>query len=672
MPGENLEAALMFTKILIANRGEIACRIIKTCRRLGIGTVAVYSEADANARHVRLADEAFCVGPATAAESYLRIEKLLDAAKRSSAQAIHPGYGFLSENAAFAQACAEAGIVFIGPPIAAIQAMGSKSAAKSLMEKAGVPLVPGYHGDDQAADFLTSQAGRIGYPVLIKASAGGGGRGMRVVERDTDFAAALASCQREAMASFGDDRVLIEKYLQQPRHIEIQIFGDIGGDVISLFERDCSAQRRHQKVVEEAPAPGIRDEQRAAMCRAACDAARAVSYVGAGTVEFIVDHDSAFYFMEMNTRLQVEHPVTEMVSRLDLVEWQMRIAAGESLPLKQQDIAMRGHAIEGRIYAEEPEKGFLPSIGKLARFRAPLESPNVRVDTGVDEGDMVTPHYDPMLAKLIVWDETRERATARMLQALSEFQVVGVGNNIDFLSRLISHPDFRRGRVDTGLIERERVVLLGQPSQPGAPVFAAAALWLLQQETVATRACLGECPDVFSPWGASDGWRLNGFHLRRLALRSGLENHTLSLRYAAHGITINDEPANIQSCIAGETLSFRFAGNVFKADVIRLGEQLHIFISGQHHTLTLIDPLAHTEADSEVHGGLTAPMPGKIIEVLSGPGAEVEKGTPLLVMEAMKMEHTLCAPAKGCVVEYLCKAGEQVLEGVALIDFKIV
>src|SRR5574343_258757 len=440
----------MFTKILIANRGEIACRVIKTARRLGIKTVAVYSEADAGARHVRLADEAVLIGPAAARESYLVIEKIIAAAKQTGAEAIHPGYGFLSENEAFCHACDAAGIVFIGPPVSAIRAMGSKSEAKKLMEKAGVPLTPGYHGDNQAPAFLNLQADAIGYPVLIKAAAGGGGKGMRLVEKSGDFLEALASCKREAASSFGSDHVLVEKYLTRPRHIEIPVFGDTHGNYVYLFERDCSVQRRHQKVLEEAPAPGMTPERRAAMGQAAVDAARAVGYVGAGTVEFIANQDGSFYFMEMNTRLQVEHPGTEMITGQDLVEWQLRVAAGEPLPLNQEQLSIHGHALEARIYAEDPAKGFLPAPGRLVHLAPPEESAHVRVDTGVEEGDAISPHYDPMIAKLIVWDVNRDRALARMLQALADYRVVGVANNIEFLSRLTACPAFANADLATG------------------------------------------------------------------------------------------------------------------------------------------------------------------------------------------------------------------------------
>ncbi|MFP5304329.1 MAG: acetyl-CoA carboxylase biotin carboxylase subunit [Gammaproteobacteria bacterium] len=659
----------MFTKILIANRGEIACRIIATCRRLGVRTVAVYSEADAQARHVRLADEAYCIGPAASRESYLRVERILEAAQKSGAQAIHPGYGFLSENEGFAEACAAAGIVFIGPPVNAIRAMGSKSGAKALMEQAGVPLVPGYHGDEQDAKHLREQAGRIGYPVLIKASAGGGGKGMRVVERAEDFEAALASCQREARASFGDERVLIEKYLVRPRHVEIQVFGDSRGNVIHLYERDCSAQRRHQKVVEEAPAPGMTEERRAAMGKAACDAARAVGYVGAGTVEFIVDRDDAFYFMEMNTRLQVEHPVTEMITGQDLVEWQLRVAAGEPLPLTQDELPLRGHSIEVRVYAEEPEKGFLPSIGRLVHYAPPAASRHVRVDSGVEQGDEISPHYDPMIAKLIVWDETRERATQRMLEALAQFRIVGVGNNLVFLARLIDHAAFRSGAVDTGLIERERNTLLAPASNLPEDAGEAAALWIATREARQRQRAAGASLDPYSPWCLADGWRLNGGYTRRLQLAGGEQTRTLELRYGERGLALDGKPVHVAS-EGGGHIRYTVGERHGEATVVALGEQLHVFLQGRHAVLTLLDPLAHAGEDQDAHGGLTAPMPGKIVALLANAGDTLDKGAPLLVMEAMKMEHTLCAPAKGTVKAYLCLAGEQVQEGAALVDFE--
>jgi 3-methylcrotonyl-CoA carboxylase alpha subunit len=653
----------MFTKILIANRGEIACRVIATCRKLGIRTVAVYSEPDANARHVRLADEAYCVGPAASRESYLRIERIVEVCKQSGAQAVHPGYGFLSENEAFAHACEQNGIVFIGPPVKSIRAMGSKSAAKALMQQAKVPLVPGYHGESQDPALLQREADRIGYPVLIKASAGGGGKGMRVVNAASEFAAALASCQREARTSFGDDRVLIEKYLQQPRHIEIQVFADQAGHTISLNERDCSAQRRHQKVVEEAPAPSVDPAQRAAMGRAACDAARAVGYVGAGTVEFIADSDGNFYFMEMNTRLQVEHPVTEMITGLDLVEWQLRVAAGENLPLTQDQVPLRGHSIEVRIYAEEPEKGFLPSVGRLAYFKTPPASEHVRLDTGVEQGDEITPHYDPMIAKLIVWDRTREAAIARMLGALAQTRIVGVGHNVNFLSRLVNHAAFREGRVDTGLIERERAELLPASTTLPADVLEVAALAQVSAERERG------IEQSSSPWDIADGWRINGAQNRTLQFAAGEQTANVSLRYTSTGYLIGDQPAQVLRVSPSE-LRITIGSRHIEATVVDLGEQRHVFLHGQQNVLTFVDPLAHAGESEEAHGGLTAPMPGKVIALLAEPGSEVAKGAPLLVMEAMKMEMTVFAPAKGKVVSFLCTVGEQVKEGLPLVDFQ--
>ncbi|MCL4185705.1 MAG: ATP-grasp domain-containing protein, partial [Burkholderiaceae bacterium] len=486
----------MFSKILIANRGEIACRVAASARRLGIRTVAVYSDADANARHVAACDEAWRLGPAPARESYLRGDLILAIAQRTGAQAIHPGYGFLSENEAFARAVAQAGLVFVGPPADAIAAMGSKSAAKALMARAGVPLVPGYHGDDQDPALLAREAERIGYPVLIKASAGGGGKGMRIVERADVFDAMLASCKREAKNAFGDDAVLIERYVTRPRHIEIQVFADAHGRCLHLFERDCSVQRRHQKVLEEAPAPGMTGERRRAMGDAAVAATRAVGYVGAGTVEFIADPSGAFWFMEMNTRLQVEHPVTEMITGFDLVEWQLRVAAGQPLPATQESLRIHGHALEARVYAENPDKGFLPSTGTLRHLRTPPaatfshvlegaahdEPAAVRIDSGVREGDTITPHYDPMIAKLIVWGRDRDHALARMSQALAGFEVVGPSTNVGFLSRLVACDAFARAELDTGLIEREKAVLMPPPSRPPLLLRAIAAAAVLAGE----------------------------------------------------------------------------------------------------------------------------------------------------------------------------------------------
>jgi len=674
----------MFDKVLIANRGEIACRVIKTCRRLGIRSVAVYSDADAGARHVRQADEAVLLGPAAARESYLAIPKIIAAAQQTGAQAIHPGYGFLSENEDFAEACARAGLVFLGPPVAAIRAMGSKSAAKALMEQAGVPLVPGYHGDNQDADFLAQEAARIGYPVLIKASSGGGGKGMRIVRAAAEFADALASCRREAAASFGDDRVLVEKYLTRPRHIEIQVFGDTHGNVVHLFERDCSVQRRHQKVLEEAPAPGMTPARRAAMGKAAVDAARAVGYVGAGTVEFIVDagnEGGTFFFMEMNTRLQVEHPVTEMITGLDLVEWQLKVGAGEALPLAQEQIAIRGHALEARIYAEDPDKGFLPSTGRLLHLAVPAESLHVRVDTGVEQDDEITPHYDPMIAKLIVWDpgydNARDAALKRMLQALAQFRVVGVANNVGFLSRLVACPAFAAADLDTGLIEREQGFLFPGAAEPPREVWLVAALAELLREERAAEAAAHAAADPHSPWHLRDGWRLNSAARRTLLFRCNDAEKSVAIAYAGRQLTI--EVDGQATPVAGSVgaganrneLRADLGGTQLTATVVTAGERRHVFLHGRCHVLVAVDPLFHAGEGGGVDAGLTAPMPGKVIALLVEPGVSVEKGTPLMILEAMKMEHAIAAPAAGIVRSFRFAVGDQVGDGAELVEFEI-
>jgi len=659
----------MFNKILIANRGEIACRVIKTARRMGIATVAVYSEADANARHVRLADEAVLIGPPPARQSYLLADKILEAAKGSGAQAVHPGYGFLSENEAFAEACAAAGIVFVGPPASAIRAMGSKSAAKALMSRAGVPLTPGYHGDEQDPGFLEAQARDIGFPVLIKASAGGGGKGMRRVDRAEDFAAALASCQREAKSAFGDAHVLVEKYVLRPRHIEIQVFGDAHGHCVYLFERDCSVQRRHQKVLEEAPAPGMTLERRAAMGRAAVDAAQAVGYVGAGTVEFIAQPDGSFYFMEMNTRLQVEHPVTEMITGLDLVEWQLRVAAGEPLPLRQDQLAIDGHAIEARIYAEDPDKGFLPSTGRLLHLSPPPESEHVRVDTGVEQGDAITPHYDPMIAKLIVWDRTRDAALARMRQALAQYRVVGVANNVEFLSRLVSVPSFASADLDTALIEREQANLFPEKTAVPDEVWMLAALAELQREAASPAPAAGD-----SPWRILDGWRLNGEATRLVTLRHGDALQAVSVRAVPGGHALGVGPrAVLARATTGPNgqLHAQLGERRVHATVVVSAERRHVFFEGRSWPLALVDTLNTGGGGEDVQGGLKAPMPGKVIALVAGVGARVAKGAPLLVLEAMKMEHTLNAPQAGMVKAFRCAVGDQVVDGVDLVDFEV-
>ena len=663
----------MFKKILIANRGEIACRVAATARRMAIRTVAVYSDADANANHVRACDESVYLGGSAPKDSYLRWEKILEAAKATGAEAVHPGYGFLSENEEFAQACADAGLVFIGPPPSAIKAMGLKAESKQLMEKAGVPLVPGYHGADQDPALLQREADRIGYPVLIKASAGGGGKGMRAVEKSEDFAAALASCQREAINSFGDDAVLIEKYVQRPRHIEIQVFGDTQGDCVYLFERDCSVQRRHQKVLEEAPAPGMTEAMRAQMGAAAVAAAKAVKYVGAGTVEFIVEQRDGgvmnFFFMEMNTRLQVEHPVTEAITGLDLVEWQLRVASGEPLPLKQGDLKIHGHAIEARICAENPDNNFLPATGTLQVYRKPqataFQRSRVRIDDGVREGGEISPFYDSMIAKLIVHGATRDEALARLDAALAQTHIVGVQTNVQFLRGILATESFAKANLDTALIERERAVLFDREPL-GLPLAAAASIarTLLDERATGT-------PDPFSQ---RDGWRSLGTTARIFAFEFRGETQTATLRYLHDGaLTLDVGGANgasgplVIGRLPNGQIELAFNGARHTLDVYERQDAAHVFADKGATRITAIDRLAHA-GDSQAEGGrLTAPMPGKVVSFAVKAGDKVAKGQPLAVMEAMKMEHTIAAPADGTVEELLYAPGDQVTEGAELL-----
>lgn len=664
----------MFDKILIANRGEIACRIIRTAQKMGISTVAVYSDADAKAMHVTLADEAYHIGPAPARESYLRADRILEVAKASGAQAVHPGYGFMSENATFAEECAKAGIVFIGPPVDAILAMGSKSAAKTIMEKAAVPLVPGYHGADQSPDLLQTESEKVGYPQLIKACAGGGGKGMRVVSSAEEFGTALDAVKRESIASFGDDSVLLERYLTKPRHVEIQVFADTQGNVLHLFERDCSIQRRHQKVLEEAPAPGMTNDLRKRMGDAAVAAAKAIGYVGAGTVEFLLDDDGSFYFMEMNTRLQVEHPVTEMITGQDLVEWQLLVAAGESLPCVQEDLCINGHAIEVRIYAEDPAKDFLPSIGLLQHLRTPLESTHVRIDTGVRQGGEVSMHYDPMIAKLIVWDVDRDAALRRLRMALSEYQVVGVTTNTNFLTTVAAHPSFVAGNFDTGFIERHHDELFPEAAPASDLVLALACLDVLQRRKAEVSAGACRSLDPHSPWHGADGWRLNCDNHHELSFQDGDELISVIAHYRKNGYQLDLPDGAIQ--VSGDIdqsgdLLADIGGIRSKATVVRNGAELTIMRKGQNHRLILQDPYAQADEQEEVGGKLTAPMPGKIIAVLTEAGAEVVKGTPLMILEAMKMEHTIVAQADGTVNQVNFNVGDQVRDGDELIDFEI-
>jgi 3-methylcrotonyl-CoA carboxylase alpha subunit len=666
----------MFDKILIANRGEIAVRVARTAKRLGIATVAVYSEADVSAMHVAACDEAYLIGPAPARDSYLNADRIIQAARRSGAQAIHPGYGFLSENAVFAQACVDAGIVFIGPSAQAIAAMGSKSAAKEIMGKAGVPLVPGYHGNAQDPELLAHEAQRIGYPVLIKASAGGGGRGMRVVGAPAQLREAIASAKREAAASFGDDRVLLEKYLTRPRHIEMQVFADTHANAVYLFERDCSVQRRHQKVLEEAPAPAMTPARRRQMGSAAIAAARAVDYVNAGTVEFIVDDAGNFYFMEMNTRLQVEHPVTEMITGLDLVEWQLRVACGEPLPLTQEQLAINGHAIEARIYAEDPARGFLPAAGTITHLRQPAASAHVRVDTGVNAGDSIGVYYDPMIAKLIAWDIDRPAALRRLQTALSEYQLAGPANNLAFLSRVISHPAFANAerqpdQLDTGLIERYSQQLIPESQPANDTVLAVAALeeLLHEQETAARAAQRSSEP--WSPWNAADGWRLNEDNHHTLRFVDQGNEVAVTAHYRADGVMLELPGSQVSGRMLrraeGDVVA-NLDGRRVHATVVRSGQELTLFIGGASYRLQRHEQQA--VADEETSGRLTAPMPGNVVEVAVRVGERVEKGHLLMIIEAMKMEHAILAPGPGVVREVRFGRGEQVREGEELIVFE--
>jgi 3-methylcrotonyl-CoA carboxylase alpha subunit len=656
----------MFTKILIANRGEIACRVIRTARRIGIATVAVYSEADAAALHVGLADEAWLIGPPPARDSYLNIARVIAAAHDSGARAVHPGYGFLSENAEFAEACAKAGLVFIGPPVEAIRAMGSKAAAKALMESHGVPVVPGYHGAEQDPAPLLAAAERIGFPVMIKASAGGGGRGMRIVTRPDEFARALIGAKREAAGAFGDDRVLLERYLERPRHIEVQVFGDSHGNIVHLYERDCSIQRRHQKVIEEAPAPGLSPARRKELGKAAVAAARAVGYVGAGTVEFIAEGKS-FYFMEMNTRLQVEHPVTEAVTGLDLVEWQLRVATGEELPLRQQEIALRGHAIEARLYAENPERGFLPSTGVLHRLHLPPPDA-ARVDTGVRQGDAVTSFYDPLIAKLIAWGEDREAARIRLQRALADTAILGVVTNLGFLHRVVGDPDFAAGNIDTGFIDRRRDALLPPQPPPEIALAAAALSRLLGQAAAAVRP---GAADRFTPWARVDGWRLNGDAApQTLVFRHGGEELTVTAITDSAGWRLRfgerDCRATAEHRPDGR-LAVTLDGRTVQLRTLEHDGELAVFVHGGVWHFTAVDPLLPPpEADAGA-GRLTAPMPGRVIQLLVTSGEAVRRGQPMMVIEAMKMEHTIAAPRDGIVAAVHYAAGDPVEEGAELI-----
>ena len=645
-------SAPFITSILVANRGEIACRVMRTTKALGLNTVAVHSSTDRDARHCREADVCMDLGGSKAADSYLKIDKIIAAAKASGAQAIHPGYGFLSENANFARAIEDAGLVFLGPPASAIDAMGSKSAAKALMEVAGVPLVPGYHGEAQDVETFRIAAERIGYPVLLKATAGGGGKGMKVVLDGSQLADALASAQREALSSFGDARMLVEKYVLKPRHVEIQIFADQHGNCLYLNERDCSIQRRHQKVVEEAPAPGLSAEQRRAMGESAVRAAQAIGYVGAGTVEFLLDARGQFFFMEMNTRLQVEHPVTEAITGLDLVAWQIRVARGEALPISQAEVPLRGHAIEVRLYAEDPSNDFLPQTGRLELYRESATGPGRRVDSGVSEGDDVSPFYDPMLGKLIAWGEDREQARLRLLAMLDEFAIGGLKTNLSFLRRIISHPAFASAELDTGFIPRYQDQLLPAPQALPTAFWDVAAQAFHLSQTPAVRQ-----DDPASPWSVNSGFR-NALPAQILL--------ALSCQGEQRVIPLSAPSATLR----GDQLLIEHAGVRRQHLAVRRADTLYLRWDGELHAVSLYDPITAVSAAHGQQGGLTAPMNGSIVRVLVAAGETVEAGTQLVVLEAMKMEHSLRAPHAGVVKTLFCEEGEMVSEGTVLIEME--
>jgi len=655
-----------FRSLLIANRGEIACRVTRTAKAMGLRTVAVYSEADRGAMHVAMADEAILLGPARARDSYLNIERVVEAARMSGAEAVHPGYGFLSESAEFAQACADAGLVFVGPTAGMIKVMGSKSGSKMLMEQAGVPLVPGYHGEAQDEATLAKAADKIGFPVLIKASAGGGGRGMRIVGSANELAAAVISAKREAKAAFGDDRMLIEKFVENPRHIEVQIIGDSHGNLLSLFERECTLQRRHQKVIEEAPSPTLNASQREAVCAAARKAAAAVDYVGAGTIEFVSDGKDVF-FIEMNTRLQVEHPVTELITGIDLVEWQLRVAFGEKLPLAQDQIKLDGHAIEARVYAENPHKNFMPSAGRIRTWRTPEQSNGLRIDAGYREGDAVSPHYDAMLAKVIAWAPTRDAAIERLNQGLEDTDIRGIVTNIPFLSSLVTHPDVRANAIDTGFIERELKNLTPASRAPGDLELCAAVAAILGAEQKAART------ESHSPWQTS-GWMPVGRRQRLFTFRHAHEaEQEISLQYGNGPATLSigeREFAFVSS--PRDDGGFDLTLDGMKSHVVAVieGHDLYLRTRNGRFDLHWVDPFGGDDEEQVGEDKIIAPLPGTVVALLAEEGATLEKGAPILTLEVMKMEQTLRAPFAGVLKMIKCKVGDIVQEGVELAEME--
>src|SRR5436305_148450 len=655
-----------FRTLLIANRGEIACRVIRTARAMGLRTVAVYSEADNEAMHVAMADDAVQLGPARARDSYLNVERVIDAARRSGSEAVHPGYGFLSENAEFAQACYDAGLVFVGPTAAMMTAMGSKSGSKALMEKAGVPLVPGYHGEAQDDATLAKAAEKVGFPILVKASAGGGGRGMRIVRSVDELAPAIVSAKREAKAAFGDDRMLIEKYVDNPRHIEVQVIGDSHGNLLSLFERECTLQRRHQKVIEEAPSPTLKAAQREAVGAAARKAAAAVDYVGAGTIEFVSDGKDVF-FIEMNTRLQVEHPVTELITGIDLVEWQLRVAFGEKLPLNQDQIKFNGHAIEVRVYAENPHKNFMPSVGRIRTWRTPDQSNGLRIDAGYREGDTVSPHYDAMLAKVIAWAPTRDAAIDRLNRALEETDVRGVVTNVPFLSALVTHPKVRANAIDTGFIERELEQLTPAASAPGDLELCAAVAAILGEEAEVARR------ERRSPWLTS-GWMPVGRRQRLFTFRDGQGRvHDISLTYGNGPAMMSVGEREIKFIASAATGGgFDLTIDGFKSRIVAdiEGHQLYLRTRNGRFDLHWVDPFGGEDDEQVGEEKIVAPLPGTVVALLAEEGATLEKGAAILTLEVMKMEQTLRAPYAGVLKRIKCKVGDIVGEGVELAEIE--
>jgi len=653
-----------FRTLLIANRGEIACRVIRTARAMGLRSVAVYSEADRGAMHVAEADEAVLLGPARARDSYLNIERVIEAARRSRAEAVHPGYGFLSENAFFAQACADAGLVFVGPTADMMIAMGSKSGSKALMEKAGVPLVPGYHGEAQDEATLATAADKIGFPVLVKASAGGGGRGMRIVRSAGELAAAVVSAKREAKAAFGDDRMLIEKYVDNPRHIEVQVMGDSHGNLVSLFERECTLQRRHQKVIEEAPSPTLSPAQREAVSAVARKAAGAVNYVGAGTIEFVSNGKDVF-FIEMNTRLQVEHPVTELITGINLVEWQLRVAFGERLPLAQQEIGFHGHAIEARVYAENPRKNFMPSVGRIKTWQTPPAVDGLRIDAGYRKGDAVSPYYDAMLAKVIAWAPTRQAAIDKLNHGLQETDVRGVVTNIPFLSALVTHPDVRANAIDTGFIERELKNLTAGSNDPGELELCAAVATILADEKTAAAS------DLHSPW-QTFGWMPVGRRQRAFSFRHGQgAEHKVTLHYGAgpSSLTVGErEFAFAYSVNAAGEIELTLDGIISRAVSVIEGHELYLRTRNGRFEVHWVDPFGGDDEEQVGEDKIVAPLPGTVVALLAEEGATLEKGAPILTLEVMKMEQTLRAPFAGVLKKIKCRVGDIVQEGVELAE----